>query len=125
MDATRTGEEAGRRQSVMLPLKLQSSSGGRECGGCTACCTACAVVPLNKPVNVAWVHLAGGGCGIYDSRPSPCRVFRCAWLQGLLPEKFRPDQSGVVWAIIDRTRDAITLQAMLLSPDVPMERVEY
>ncbi len=35
-------------------------------------------------------------CQIYDTRPSTCREFRCAWLGGFGPDASRPDRSGVI-----------------------------
>jgi len=35
-----------------------------------------------------------GGCGIYETRPSICRDYRCLWLQGGLEDEERPDRTG-------------------------------
>lgn len=71
----------------------------RECGECSACCTALEVAPLSKARGVACVHLssiAGAGCGIYETRPDECRAFECLWKAGLLEVHERPDLTGVV-----------------------------
>jgi len=34
----------------------------------------------------------GQGCGIYEERPTTCREFYCAWLQGTLPVEMKPDK---------------------------------
>jgi hypothetical protein len=56
---------------------------GRECGTCQLCCKVMPVAgpPLNKPAGVRCKHQrTGKGCGIYATRPLPCRVFACRWL---------------------------------------------
>lgn len=67
----------------------------RYCGRCHACC-----VHLDVPDRAAHEpcrHLdQWGRCGIYDSRPEVCRGFSCAWLAGLIPIDYRPDQVGLI-----------------------------
>lgn len=72
---------------------------GRECGGCTVCCT---VLPIETPElrkvpGVTCEHCVGGGCAIYETRFPICRTYFCGWhsLAALGPE-WRPDQSGVL-----------------------------
>lgn len=109
------------RLNVFKPLKHD-----RECGECTACCTTLALAALNKPINVRCQHVCAQGCGIYNDRPDACREYRCAWLMGLLPEKFRPDQSGIVWSFeTGRTANSILIQAMMLVDAIPLEQIEY
>ena len=71
----------------------------RECGECTACCTALDIHVLNKPAYTRCKHVTAKGCSIYEDRPkTPCQTFRCAWLDGYLEEEDRPDLSGaIVW----------------------------
>ena len=105
---------------------VQSGKRARQCGECRACCTTCAVNELNKSLNTACVHICERGCAIYESRPNSCREYDCAWLQGHLPEKHRPDKSGIVWTF-ERIEgfDGLLAQAMLLNEHVPMDRIEF
>jgi hypothetical protein len=74
----------------------------RTCGTCTLCCKATAVFELRKPTGEWCAHCtaatgaAGKGCGVYETRPYECRAFECLWLQGLLPERDRPDDLHAV-----------------------------
>jgi hypothetical protein len=74
---------------------------GRQCGTCTACCTVMGVGEINKPRNTPCPHLAaGGGCGVYASKPESCTAFSCMWLNGnLVEDVMRPDQSGLVFSL--------------------------
>lgn len=75
---------------------------GRECGGCTACCKTLMIdVPaLRKPAGVLCPNCVEGGCGIYASRPEPCRTYNCLWRQvPTMHDGFRPDRIGVVFSI--------------------------
>jgi hypothetical protein len=72
------------------------------CGTCTLCCTVMEVPGLTGPREPCQ-HLCAGGCGIYGSRPEPCRVWSCLWLQSQdggptvrLDRSLRPDQTGCV-----------------------------
>ena len=73
---------------------------GRECGGCTVCCTA---LPVDEPAlrKQAGVDCAacdqGTGCRIYERRPQTCREFWCGWRAlPRLDDAWRPDRSGVM-----------------------------
>ena len=68
----------------------------RECGECTLCCTLLPVPILDKPANTDCVH-CDGKCTIYETRPTPCRTYRCEWLKGEFEESMRPDKSHVVF----------------------------
>lgn len=69
----------------------------RSCGSCSLCCKVMGVQDpaLEKPVGVWCEHAQKGrGCGIYSTRPSACRDFKCLWLGaefGRFPQ-FRPDK---------------------------------
>lgn len=78
----------------------------RECGDCTACCTALRIDELNAPAYTPCQHLGDKGCSIYEDRPHhPCRVFTCAWLQGHMGEDERPDKAGgIVWQTKENER---------------------
>jgi hypothetical protein len=109
------------RLNLFKPLKSD-----RSCGDCTACCTTLALAALNKPINVRCQHVCTAGCGIYNDRPEACQNYRCAWHLGLLPEKFRPDQSGIVWSFESTAAGQPTiLQAFLLVDQVPLQQIEY
>lgn len=68
----------------------------RTCGECTRCCTHLRVDEIAKPDWTPCKHLCAKGCGVYESRPPSCRVWRCVWLQGYFGEGARPDKIGVV-----------------------------
>jgi len=76
-----------------------STSPPRECGRCTACCTAVAVLELNKAPGQPCPKLRAGrpGCGVYADRPSSCCTFKCGWLLGFGTDNDRPDRSGIVF----------------------------
>ncbi len=67
-----------------------------SCGTCTACCEVFEIPELEKPARKLCQHCTGKGCGNYEDRPEPCRVFRCAWLAGNWREELRPDKCGVM-----------------------------
>ena len=56
------------------------------------------IVELAKPMGVWCGHCrCGQGCGVYDTRPQPCRVFTCQWLADpALSPRLRPDRTKVV-----------------------------
>lgn len=71
---------------------------GRECGGCTVCCT---VLPIETPElrkvpGVTCQHCVRGGCAIYEARFPICRTYFCGWHSLPLGPEWRPDQSGVL-----------------------------
>lgn len=76
---------------------------GRGCGPCAECCTAMGITELNKKAGERCVHLVtrpngGEHCGIYETRPTACRVFQCYWLKGWATGAERPDKLGVIIA---------------------------
>ena len=68
----------------------------RACGSCSLCCKLLRIEELQKLPGDWCVHvLRGKGCGIYESRPAPCRSFLCYWmLQPKLDDAWRPDRCG-------------------------------
>src|SRR5579872_5901236 len=69
----------------------------RACGGCTACCKVMEVWEIGKAAGIWCSHCTiGMGCQRYDSRPEPCREFKCQWLMGLGEDEDRPDKSKIV-----------------------------
>ncbi|WP_037520820.1 YkgJ family cysteine cluster protein [Sphingobium yanoikuyae] len=78
---------------------LGSVLSGRNCEGCTVCCTILTVdtPDFKKPAGVHCAHLVADGCGIHAVRPHICRTWFCGWrrMKGL-PEEARPDRSGIL-----------------------------
>ncbi|HYE92708.1 MAG TPA: hypothetical protein VEA38_16885 [Terriglobales bacterium] len=70
----------------------------RTCGDCDACCLILGVKSLEKPPHQRCEHQCEKGCGIYESRPDPCRNYRCSWLDGQIGiRRDRPDRLGVIF----------------------------
>lgn len=71
----------------------------RACGSCTLCCKVMKVNELDKPVGQWCKHcVTTNGCQIYPDRPQSCRDFQCLWLQGHLPEDWKPNKiKTVLW----------------------------
>jgi hypothetical protein len=77
------------------------------CGECSACCFLLSIddPKLKKEFNSWCPHCRPGcgGCSIYQSRPDPCRAFKCQWLYSQarpgqeMPLEMRPDNSGVMF----------------------------
>lgn len=66
----------------------------RECGGCTLCCKLERIEEIVKPGNQYCQHCKiGVGCGIYETRYTVCRTFKCLWLTTDIPELLRPDKA--------------------------------
>lgn len=73
---------------------------GRECGGCTVCCTVKAIVSdeLIKPPQTPCLHCTGTACAIYDHRPRVCAGYQCGWrFLPWIPEDLRPDRALVMF----------------------------
>jgi Pyruvate/2-oxoacid:ferredoxin oxidoreductase delta subunit len=91
---------------------------GRACGACKLCCV---LIPVDlddgrKPHNTRCKHLRAKGCGIYERRPVPCRVWSCRWLMDPSTAGLRrPDLSGYA---IDPVTDVI------LNGDQPIEVIQ-
>lgn len=74
----------------------------KDCGECSACCDG-------HYKGKAYGNLFGGGkpciflqksiCTIYESRPSFCHKYQCAWTQHLLDEDMRPDKCGLMVSV--------------------------
>lgn len=81
-------------------LSFGEQGAGRSCGTCTLCCKLLPVpgAPLHKPAGRRCKHQTmSKGCGIYASRPLPCRVFACRWLCDSETEGMpRPDRAHYV-----------------------------
>ena len=71
----------------------------RECGTCTLCCKLVGVPEIGLPAGQWCQHCnVGVGCKIYDDRPTPCRIFRCLYLQSEIGEHWRPTRAKIVVA---------------------------
>lgn len=79
----------------------------RRCGQCTLCCKLTPVRELNKRAGERCRHQRmGKGCAIYATRPLPCRMWDCRWLNGDdTADQRRPDFSHCV---IDVMPDYVT-----------------
>jgi hypothetical protein len=72
---------------------------GRSCGDCSLCCKLIRVDAFAKPPGTWCAHCAPGGrgCLIYDSRPTECRNFYCAWMVSpTLGDEWRPSRCKIV-----------------------------
>lgn len=78
----------------------------RACGTCNLCCTLMKVEEDNGQLLTDWMqpckHICRGGCGVYEARPTACRVFECVWLASqrfpdvAMSKSDRPDRLGIV-----------------------------
>jgi len=71
----------------------------RDCGDCTACCTALTVdtPDFKKPAGTPCTHLGPQGCSIHPARPHICRTWFCLWRRvAAMPDEARPDRSGLL-----------------------------
>lgn len=70
---------------------------GRDCGGCTVCCTALVVdTPEIQKAPGVTCKYCKGGCAIYETRYPVCRDYHCAWRKlDILDDSWRPDRSQV------------------------------
>lgn len=74
----------------------------RECGTCTKCCdgTVNGEIYGHKMFPGTPCHFIalGSGCTIYEDRPeTPCKNFRCRWLDDeSIPEWMKPNISSVI-----------------------------
>lgn len=84
----------------------------RSCGSCSACCFALGVRQIDKPVFTRCSHACAAGCAIYETRPDPCRVYRCAWLDGFGERRDRPDRLGVILDVVAPPADVRELARM-------------
>jgi len=91
----------------MTPLTVVNDM--RNCGICTACCTAKGVAELDKPGGTACRFIAqqgqGVGCIIYADRPLSCQVYKCMWLANQIDKKLKPNECGFV---LDIDRETVT-----------------
>lgn len=96
----------------------------RNCGDCKLCCTLLKVPELEKNEGVSCQYLCSKGCGKYESRPSSCRNFRCAWLQGELSDSMRPDKVGVIIEKLPIGKTVLADSAEQNTP-IPKEIIDF
>lgn len=71
----------------------------KACGSCRECCIVLAVEPMAKPADTPCEKLCAKGCSIYEARPMSCKAFTCAYVEGLLPSKLKPNLTHtVIWS---------------------------
>lgn len=74
----------------------------KACGACTVCCKALTIrhPDLRKLSGVLCENCREGiGCAIYETRPSVCRNYHCAWRtlpEAQMSDAWRPDRSGLL-----------------------------
>jgi hypothetical protein len=85
-----------------FPLPMVAGLSPNPCGDCTACCTVLSVKELDKSPHSPCDHLAGSGCGRYESRPGSCRNWSCLWLLGYIlgEQQHRPDLLGLILDVV-------------------------
>lgn len=99
---------------------------GRNCGGCTACCSVMAIdkPEIQKEAGVLCRHCENG-CTIYDTRPALCRDYQCGWRQlSILDESWRPDLSGV-FTEIEVIDDETVISLVLIGNPLKTVRQEW
>ncbi len=96
----------------------------KACGGCSLCCKLLLIEDLAKPAGEWCVHVAiGKGCSIYETRPSPCRTFRCFWLTSAkLDAAWRPDRAGF---LLREVGDGLLLVEVEASKPEAWKRAPY
>ncbi len=79
-------------------------------GECTECCDVVAVDELGKPHYARCPHLRAN-CGIYETRPSSCKTWRCVWNMGLFGDRpdWRPDKLGLLFGLNSAGKGALKL----------------
>jgi hypothetical protein len=98
----------------------------KECGECKACCQGYVIgeaygVPFGPNRPCAFLT---GGCSIYQMRPTVCRKYFCAWVQGLFPDWMRPDKSRAIISVQNWSKGQFLLVSEMgekLSDEVLLE----
>ena len=86
----------------------------RTCSSCDVCCVVAAVPEIDKPPLEPCPLLRpspDGCCSVVgeSGRPSICRSFRCAWLEGVGTDDDRPDRIGAMFSVNRTERGRIGL----------------
>jgi hypothetical protein len=97
----------------------------RSCGNCDVCCNILEVRELNKKSYKNCDYRAeGGGCGIYNDRPSICRTWNCAYILGLMPnqEALRPNNLGLMFYPVSAKNNDLGID-MLMGQEVWLDAI--
>lgn len=73
-----------------------------DCGECTICCDGWLIANAygNKFGNdIPCKFLCDKKCSIYNTRPTSCSSYQCAWSQGLFPDWMKPTLSNVLVSV--------------------------
>lgn len=104
-------------------MKLPMSE--RSCDNCDVCCNILEVRELNKKSYKNCDHRAeGGGCGIYNDRPSICRTWNCAYILGLMPnqEALKPNNLGLMFYPVSAKNNDLGID-MLMGQEVWLDAI--
>jgi hypothetical protein len=96
---------------------LQSAP-ARSCGSCSMCCKLPEIPWVdNKPRGHWCKHCKPGrGCGIWDTRPQPCKEFHCEWIKDAsLGDEWKPDRSRFYLNF----REALGILTVMVDPGSP------
>lgn len=99
---------------------------GRQCGGCTACCSVMAIdkPDIQKPAGVL-CRFCQNGCTIYETRPHVCQGFYCGWRQlPILDDRWRPDRSGV-FVEVEEIDDETAISLILIGNPLKTVRQDW
>jgi len=93
----------------------------RQCGNCAVCCEVAAVPDLEKPALTRCQYQIDsdeGSCGIVGDpkRPMLCKVYTCAWLDGIGSDDDRPNEIGAMFSV-NQTEQGIIGYAVETEPD--------
>ncbi len=120
----------------LVESKATTNRDNRNCGDCTACCvlprispTEDAFFPQGKRGYTKCSHLkvGGGGCSIYEDRPSLCRDYMCLWRFGVIngDERRRPDNLGIMFTLDDMGGRMVVEASELWDGAASTESVQY
>jgi len=92
---------------AMTDPKMRQRAHARECGECDVCCVYLPITTegFSKPKETPCQHLREGVCSIYSKKPDLCGDFFCTWRAGIGPREDRPDLSGFIGVMNDKTED--------------------
>ncbi|HEX5775499.1 MAG TPA: YkgJ family cysteine cluster protein [Caulobacteraceae bacterium] len=77
---------------------MTQPAANKQCGDCAMCCKVLEIHEIAKARHTMCGHFRkGGGCSIYETRPTACRQFVCAWLTTPdMDASWRPDRSKLM-----------------------------
>lgn len=88
----------------------------RVCGDCDVCCNILEVRELNKKSYCNCIYRAeSGGCGKYNSRPSICHDWNCAYILGLMPdqESLKPNNLGLMFYPVSSKNNDLKIDILM------------